>query len=558
MANVQTISFNKTGADADLQAQQAALQRQQMIADMLRKQSAEPMEQQVVSGRVVPISGFQAIAKVLQGGLGAYAQKKGDEQQAQIGETKAKRSADALRALFSPTGTAAPAEAQLSSTPQASMPGQQIADQAPAAMSPEQQRAMAAYQIDPELGRSLMTNMFNQTNEQKNNAAEGVDPRLAGALRVAKMRKDGVLELQPGTTSIDLATGTERFAPRFGEGMRPTANGGAEAVPGYGDAAAGIAGKTAEVQAAAQAGYQLQEIIGPDGVPRLVTKQQAAQLAGGAPGAMPPGQPMQQGQVPPPGQQGMPPAGPPNAGFPPGAQVPPRTPGPTRLDILLQEQQKMAADPRTDPRDMAAIQREIAGAGGGQQAPALAMPGIPMQTEAQREEQVGAVKVKNAVDEAMAKQLPQERKDRQIAIAKGESAIALIDKALKHPGLPTATGLSGTIDPRNYVPGTDAKDFQVVMDQLGGQTFLQAYESLKGGGGITEIEGKKATDAIARLNRSQSTEEFKTALNDFKDVVKIGISRARSSQDNIDVARDKLEGKAPPNIDDLLKKYGGK
>lgn len=103
--------------------------------------------------------------------------------------------------------------------------------------------------------------------------------------------------------------------------------------------------------------------------------------------------------------------------------------------------------------------------------------------------------------------------------------IGVIDKAIGHPGREAATGLSGVLDPRNYIPGTEAKNFQVVLEQLQGSAFLQAFESLKGGGQITEIEGKKATDAIARLNRAQSDEEFKVALGELREVMSLGLQR---------------------------------
>ena len=103
--------------------------------------------------------------------------------------------------------------------------------------------------------------------------------------------------------------------------------------------------------------------------------------------------------------------------------------------------------------------------------------------------------------------------------------IGVIDKALNHTGRETATGTSGVIDPRNYIAGTNATDFKVVLDQIGGAAFLQAFESLKGGGQITEVEGKKATDAIARLNRAQSDGEFKTSLNDLRKVMTDGYQR---------------------------------
>ena len=97
------------------------------------------------------------------------------------------------------------------------------------------------------------------------------------------------------------------------------------------------------------------------------------------------------------------------------------------------------------------------------------------------------------------------------SIASAAAQIAVIDKALTHPGRETATGVSGSMDPRNYIPGTDARNFQVVLDQINGSAFLQAFETLKGGGQITEVEGNKATAAIARLNRAQSDSEFKSS-----------------------------------------------
>jgi hypothetical protein len=116
-------------------------------------------------------------------------------------------------------------------------------------------------------------------------------------------------------------------------------------------------------------------------------------------------------------------------------------------------------------------------------------------------------------------------RQKQSAIDSASAGLAVIDKALNHPGRETATGLSGTLDPRNYIPGTDATDFKVVMDQITGGAFLQAFESLKGAGQITEVEGKKATDAIARLNRSQSDKEFKASLEELQGIMRRGYER---------------------------------
>jgi hypothetical protein len=125
-------------------------------------------------------------------------------------------------------------------------------------------------------------------------------------------------------------------------------------------------------------------------------------------------------------------------------------------------------------------------------------------------------------DAAAAKEAAKSRAELQQMLPQVEtdssSAMALIDKALTHPGRGTATGMSGALDLRNYAPGSDAKNFQVLLNQLKGKNFLQAFQSLRGGGAITQIEGTKAEEAIARLDRAQSDEEFTEALFELRDI----------------------------------------
>ena len=71
------------------------------------------------------------------------------------------------------------------------------------------------------------------------------------------------------------------------------------------------------------------------------------------------------------------------------------------------------------------------------------------------------------------------------------------------------------------------EDLKVKVDQLAGAAFLQAFDILKGGGAISETEGIKATQAIARLSRTQTPQEFKAALYEFTDVVRRGIEKAK-------------------------------
>jgi hypothetical protein len=111
-------------------------------------------------------------------------------------------------------------------------------------------------------------------------------------------------------------------------------------------------------------------------------------------------------------------------------------------------------------------------------------------------------------------------------IDNAETAMRHVDELLAHPGFSQAVGKSSMLGVQK-IPGTDAYDFMSRLDQIKGGAFLEAFNSLKGGGQITEVEGKKATDAIARMNNSTSEKEFKAAAEDFKSVVRTGLNRAK-------------------------------
>lgn len=99
-----------------------------------------------------------------------------------------------------------------------------------------------------------------------------------------------------------------------------------------------------------------------------------------------------------------------------------------------------------------------------------------------------------------------------------------IQKARQHPGRSMGTG---PVAGRLPALGGDQAGFVALMDQIQGKTFLEAFNSLKGGGQITEAEGRKATEALARLNRVQNERDFNAALVDLEDVVKAGVARSQ-------------------------------
>jgi len=96
-----------------------------------------------------------------------------------------------------------------------------------------------------------------------------------------------------------------------------------------------------------------------------------------------------------------------------------------------------------------------------------------------------------------------------------------------HPGFEMTVGAT-MLPGARFVPGSSAADFQARFDQLNGEAFLQAYETLKGGGHITDTEGKKGTQAISRMSLAQSEKEFIAAARELQGIIKKGVERARS------------------------------
>jgi len=114
--------------------------------------------------------------------------------------------------------------------------------------------------------------------------------------------------------------------------------------------------------------------------------------------------------------------------------------------------------------------------------------------------------------------------------AQSQQMLDLLNSIENDKGLSAVVGMPNPLQGRipfiGNVPGSAAADFQAKLDQLGGKQFLEAFESLKGGGQITEVEGKKATDAIASMQTAQSEESFKKSLNDFRNIVQNAADRA--------------------------------
>lgn len=251
--------------DPSIVTDQAALDRQMQLAQMLRAQSVQgfgPTES--VNGYAVKRSPLEAVAKIVQAlmankldktndaGRAAIAQKQGTAMQSMManllgGSPAAANTADP--AIGPPEENAAP--------PQIGQPGGPPAPPAAltfdtAASSPQEsqiKRAATAALLmgNNDLANKLVGNLLEMTPQQKDWSAQGISPSTMAPFTVAAAQKSALHEQQPGSITTNLATGQQSFAPKVGEGIRLNpATGAASEVPNYSQAAAAITGANAQ------------------------------------------------------------------------------------------------------------------------------------------------------------------------------------------------------------------------------------------------------------------------------------------------------------------------
>ena len=117
-------------------------------------------------------------------------------------------------------------------------------------------------------------------------------------------------------------------------------------------------------------------------------------------------------------------------------------------------------------------------------------------------------------------------------LVRANRMVADIEAALNHPAMPSRFGVVGAFTQPGALPtlpGTGMPEAEGLLSQVQGAVFLQAFEQLKGGGQITEIEGQKATQSQSRLNqRGMTWEAAQKALNEMRDVAINAQLRARA------------------------------
>jgi hypothetical protein len=527
------ISFGPS--QQDLQAQQIDLARRQQIADALRTQSLAPIEQQTVSGRVIPISPWQGAFKLAT----AYLANKGQEQnavdEAKLGQAAAQRQAAALRAL-APAGTF---DQDTQSSPRQPVQlGMGLTDesmgevppQAPAAPQVDQgtrsrwAKILAANNYDPALAKKLIENELTTPEETRNLLAQGIDPTAYGKARLGKELAGGVTNVAAGTSVFNPSTGQfVAAAPDFGTGTQGSfgPNGpqinriqGSENI-------AQLAGEKARQEAGGRAGFNTITVNTPNG-PVLLTEEQAAKMAGG-------------GQQP---QSNAP------VNFTASNGVSINMAGRTPQQII------QAAQASGDPQVMQAVGEWMRS--GGQQP--QGQPGIPLMSKAQEALQVGQAENQVALARDLAKNA--QSPEAQQKIADAQSVVGLLQEATPFIQSATSSTVGNLRDAALGLVGksTNAGQDAARLAAIGGQLVSK----------MPKMSGPQSDKDVLLYKEMAGRIGDPTVPSDIKQAAADTILRLNQKYLQVNqgsMATQALKqtqgtGKAP-SIDDLLNKYGG-
>lgn len=125
------------------------------------------------------------------------------------------------------------------------------------------------------------------------------------------------------------------------------------------------------------------------------------------------------------------------------------------------------------------------------------------------------------------------------------SGLAAVDALLTSPNLGALTGFTGTINEFFSTIGAAPKysDLKSYISQLQGLNFLEAYQQLKGGGPITDIEGRQATQARTRLEDAMKStpENLRVALLEVRKLFQDALDKNPTYTGAGDLTPEELE-----------------
>lgn len=173
---------------------------------------------------------------------------------------------------------------------------------------------------------------------------------------------------------------------------------------------------------------------------------------------------------------------------------------------------------------------------------AIGPTGQPMQLPTETQKQAEQIALKKAQVELT--QAEKEARDKQFEqVSKLETGwkqfdegVRMIDQLLSDPRLQKGVGANAFFA---LLPATESRAIAGMINQIKGQNFLNAYESLRGASGISNIEGQKAEQAMGRIDQYMEEKDLRQALQELRNrydyarqKTQLGLQYFGASEDN--------------------------
>lgn len=140
---------------------------------------------------------------------------------------------------------------------------------------------------------------------------------------------------------------------------------------------------------------------------------------------------------------------------------------------------------------------------------------LPTETQKQAEQialQKAQAELTKAEKEAKDKQFERVSK-LETGLNQFDEGVRIIDQLLADPRLAKGVGANAFFA---ALPATEARTIAGMINQIKGQNFLNAYESLRGASGISNIEGQKAEQAMGRIDQYMEEKDLRQALQELR------------------------------------------
>lgn len=133
--------------------------------------------------------------------------------------------------------------------------------------------------------------------------------------------------------------------------------------------------------------------------------------------------------------------------------------------------------------------------------------------------------------EKMAKEKKDAALQAQQNVDKSKDFIKSLDALEKHPGFSNLFGTNVGIP--TWIPGSDGADAKAIYEQIQGKGFLEAIQSMKGMGALSNAEGEKVSAAFLGLKPGMSEAAAKKQISEAKAIIQRGIENSAKIQPGV-------------------------